>query len=69
MEANSVDVLFLGTSHVGKGISPMKIYENTGIKSYNLFTSMQGVESSFFLLENALKRQQPKVVFLDVSSF
>lgn len=61
-------VLYLGTSHSEFGVSPMEIYEDSGIVSYNISTSVQPVEVSYFLLQSALKRQSPKVVLLDVSS-
>jgi len=69
LEENTLDVIFLGPSHVGKGIAPMKIYEDTGIRSYNLGTSGQSVITSYFLLNHAFRTQKPEAVFLDVSSF
>ena len=65
LENDTAEVLFLGTSHMGRGVSPMKIYEDTGIVSYNLATSGQPLECSYFLLKEAFKTQSPKVVFLD----
>ena len=65
LENDTAEVLFLGTSHMGSGVSPMKIYEDTGIVSYNLATSGQPLECSYFLLKEAFKTQSPKVVFLD----
>lgn len=67
LEEDCIDALFLGTSHVHSGISPMKIYEDTGVCTYALGTSMQPIEISCILLEEALKTQTPKVVYLDVS--
>lgn len=67
LEDNSVDVLFLGTSHVERGVSPMKIYEDQKICSYNLGSSGQPIEASYVLLKQAFRTQSPKVVFLDLS--
>jgi len=67
LDRNSIDVLFLGTSHVIYGISPMTLYEQTGIRSYNLATSAQPIECSYILLKQAFETQSPKIVFLDVS--
>lgn len=67
LEEESIDALFLGTSHVHAGISPMKIYEDTGVCTYVLGTAVQPIEFSYILLKEALKTQMPKVVFLDVS--
>lgn len=46
----------------------MEIYENSGIVSYNLSTSGQSIEVTYYLLRSALERQLPKVVVLDASS-
>lgn len=65
---NSIDVLICSTSHASKGILPMEMYEEYGIKSYNLATSIQPVEATYYLLNEALNTQQPKVFIYDVSS-
>lgn len=67
LEENEEQVLFLGTSHSVYGISPMEIYEKNNIVSYNLGTSAQQVEMSYYLLAEAFKTQKPQVVALDVS--
>ena len=67
LEKNTQDVLFLGTSHMEFGVSPVEIYRNEGFSSYNLATSGQGLAATFFLLRDALERQSPKAVVLDVS--
>lgn len=67
-EEDSIDVIFLGTSVSHFGISPMEIYEANGIKSYNLSSSAQPIEVSYFLLKEALRNQKPKVVVLDIIS-
>lgn len=65
---DSLQVLFLGTSHVRNGVSPMLIYRDTGIRSYNLATAAQTTALSWSRLKLALKRQSPKVVLLDASA-
>lgn len=67
-EKNSIDVLICGTSHVSRGILPMEIYESDGIKSYNLATSAQPIEATYYILKEAIKSQRPKVVVWDVSN-
>lgn len=64
---DTLDALFLGSSHVYNGISPMAVYESTGIVSYSLATSAQPIECSFFLLQEVYERQHPKVVILDAA--
>jgi len=68
LEENSVEAVFLGTSLVACGISPMKIYEDTGISTYNLGVDAQSIQTSYFLLKDFLKTQKPSVVFLDPSN-
>lgn len=67
VEKNTIDVLFLGTSHVANALSPMRLYEVSGICSYNLASTAQPIECSYILLKQVFQSQQPKVVFLDVS--
>lgn len=61
------DVIFLGTSHCIYGISPMEIYCQEKINSYNLGTSIQQIGTTYYLLKEVLHRQNPKVVIMDVS--
>jgi len=65
MEKNSVDVLFLGSSHIVSGISPQVIYNENGIRSYNLGCEQQNMMVSYYWLKEALRFQTPKVVVLD----
>ncbi len=65
---DNIDVLILGTSHSSRGILPMEMYEAFGIKSYNLSTSVQPIEASYFTLLEAIKNHIPKVVILDASN-
>lgn len=68
LDKDSLEVLFLGTSHMAQGMSPMKIYEDTGVVSYNMATSRQRIEQSYFLLKRVYERQTPSVVVLDAGS-
>lgn len=65
MEEDTVDVLFLGSSHAATSFIPQELYDNYGIASYNLGCEMQNMVTSYFWLKEALRYQQPKVVFLD----
>lgn len=64
----TIDVLYFGTSQMELGISPVKLYKDTGICSYSLATDAQPIEASYYLLKDAYATQSPKVVFLDVGS-
>ena len=62
---HTIDVLVLGGSHAMAGVSPVQIYEETGITAYNLCTWSQPVWVSYYYLQEGLKTQTPKVVLLD----
>lgn len=65
MNKNSVEVLFLGSSHAASSFIPQELYENYGITSYNLGCEQQNLIVSYFWLKEALRFQTPKVVVLD----
>lgn len=62
---NSVDVLFLGSSHMNTAISPMDMWNNYGITSFNAAIGDQTIPASYFELRELLKVQKPKVVVLE----
>lgn len=68
LEGDTVDIFFLGTSHMQGGILPMQLYEETGIVSYNLGSSVQQLDETYYLLEYVLQRQSPDLVVLDASN-
>ncbi|SFT33115.1 hypothetical protein SAMN02910301_0370 [Lachnospiraceae bacterium XBD2001] len=65
LEKNSVDVLFMGSSHAASSYNPQVIYDNYGITSYNLGSEQQSIVMTYYWLREALKYQSPKVVVLD----
>lgn len=65
---NSIDVLFLGSSHVYDGISPYEIWMNEGITSYVYAASIQPTWISYYRLKEFCKYQTPKVLVLDIGS-
>lgn len=67
IEDNSIDILFLDPSTVVNGISPMKLYEDTGICSYSLATAAQTIEESYHLAKKAFQNQSPSIVILETS--
>ena len=60
------DVLFLGSSHMVMGISPMELWNDYGIVSYNLANYGQWLPVDYWVLKNALDYTKPKLVVLDV---
>lgn len=67
-KSNDIDVLICGTSHASHGILPMELYEKYGIRSYNLGTSWQPIEATYYMLLEALHKQNPKIIIIDVSA-
>lgn len=68
LEPDTVDVLFLGTSHVYSGIDPMYMYEQSGITAYALGGPGMRFDLTYLSLKEALKTQTPKLVLLDMSA-
>ncbi len=65
MEKNSIDVLFFGSSFAVNAFSPQEIYEENGIRCYNLGSEQQSVFMSWVWLNEALRTQSPKAVVLE----
>lgn len=68
LKEDSLDVLFVGDSDIHANISPMEIYDKTGITSYDYSTASASNLLSYYLLQESLKTQHPKVVVMDVAS-
>lgn len=67
-QKNSLDVIFMGNSDVYRGVSPMKLYEEMGVTSYNFVSAGQRMWIAKPILEEALRFQTPKVIFFNVDS-
>lgn len=65
MEKDSIDVLFMGSSHCISAFSPQELYDRYGLRSYNLGTEQQSLLVSYYWLKEALRYQHPKAVVLD----
>lgn len=63
---NSVEVLFLGSSHMYASISPMDMWNDYGIISFNAALGGLTLPSTYFELRELLKVQKPKVIVLDI---
>ncbi|MBS7020591.1 MAG: hypothetical protein KH135_01790 [Firmicutes bacterium] len=63
---DTVDVFFLGTSHIGRNVSAAMLYRDYGISSYGLWGSEQSLETTYYWMKEALKNQSPKVVVIDL---
>lgn len=59
------DVLFFGTSHGLDGFSPMELWDEYGIASYNLCQHSEYMPVTYWQVVNALEYSSPKVVVID----
>ena len=59
------DVWFMGTSHIYYAIQPMELWEQYGIRSYNLAAPSSTIPQLYWTLMCALEYGQPKVVVMD----
>lgn len=66
MDKDTLDALFVGSSHVGMNIDNQQLWTEQGIASYNLWGGMQPLWNSYYYLKEALSYQQPKLVVVDV---
>ncbi|MBQ6450891.1 MAG: hypothetical protein IJJ29_03105 [Solobacterium sp.] len=65
MKKDTVDVLFIGSSTVVNAFIPQEIYNEYGIRSYNLGSEQQSLFLSYYWLKEALRSQTPSVIVLD----
>lgn len=63
---NSIDVVFLGSSHVYCGVLPEVLWDEYGIASFDMAVSGADRYSSYYQLKYLLKKQNPKVVMVDI---
>ena len=71
-EENTVDVLIIGSSHAFENINTAVLYDDFGVASFNLGSSIQPMWNSYHYLVEALKTQSPSLVVLEgytLSSF
>lgn len=66
-QENSLDVLFVGSSHMMCGIYPMELYHEYGITSYDYTSSALVLPQAYYQVVEALKTQTPRVLVLDIS--
>ena len=60
------DVLFMGTSRVLDAVSPMELWRDFGVTSYNMGNNSEPLEATYHVLKYAMGVHKPKVVVVDV---
>lgn len=66
---NTIDVLIIGDSEAMAGISPPQLWKEHGFTAYITGTTGQTLIKSNELLDKALLKQHPKIVFLESGHF
>lgn len=67
-EVTDHELIILGDCEVYENISPIVLWEEFGITSYIRGSAQQLMGQSYYLLEDTLQRETPKVVLLSVSA-
>lgn len=62
----NIDTLFLGTSHCFRAYDPKLYAELTGESAFSLGSSSQNIDTSYYLLKEAIKYNEVKKVYLDI---
>ena len=62
------DVIFIGDCEVYENFSPKVLWEDYGINSYIRGSAQQLIWQSYYLLEDTLRYEKPKVVIFNVLS-
>jgi hypothetical protein len=65
-EDNSIDVAFFGSSHCFCSVLPYVLWEEHGISAFNMGTSGQDREATYYYIKEVLKTQQPQVICVDL---
>ncbi len=66
LENNSLDVLFMGSSHAMCTYNPYTWEEKFSSNAYNLGTALQQPDTAYYLLREVYKTQRPRVLVYDV---
>ena len=65
-EKAGFDVLFMGISHMQMGVSPMELWNEYGITSFNFAQSFERLPFAYWVLKMALEYSDPSIVVIDV---
>lgn len=65
--SNSIDVMFFGSSRAHCTIDHGYLWDHYGIAGYTLSAGAQKMDSTYYCVQEALRRQSPKVIFVEIS--
>ena len=66
-ERDSIDLMFVGTSHVYCDVIPAYVWAQSGISSYVVAGPEQTTPISYYAIREACKTQSPRYLMLEVS--
>lgn len=65
-EKNELDVMFFGSSHAENFFDPMALWRDYGITSYNFGNPEEPIPVTYWMMENAIHYNRPKIIVMDV---
>lgn len=68
-EKEGFDVLFFGSSRVLDAFQPMELWEDYGIRSYNMAQHAESLARDYWQLKNALEHNSTRLVVMDISAY
>lgn len=63
------DVVGIGSSHMYCTLNPLRLYEQTGLRSYVLATQQQPPVASYYYAKEAFRNQSPDVLLIEALMF
>lgn len=63
---NTLDFVFLGSSQLYADIAPAVLFRDYGMTAYDFAANEQPLWISYYYMKEALRRQKPKAILLDV---
>lgn len=64
---NDIDLIVIGSSNSFCTVNPLVLYEEYGITAYDFGSSSQPMNISALYLKEALKKQKPKIIALEIN--
>lgn len=65
-QKENIDVVVVGTSRVHEGFAPAVFDKETGISSFNLGSSSQTLDASYYVIKEAIKKYNIDTIYLSV---
>lgn len=63
---DTVDVVFIGSSHIYTNVNPAILWSEYGMATYDLAGSDQPLWNSYYYMKEAIEKQNPKLVVVDL---